>query len=172
MVRGVGEAVIRDVNRLFAEGTAAGASDEQLLSRYIAARDRSSLAFEAIVRRHGPMVLETCRRLLDGDHHAAEDAFQATFLVLARRADSIVTHASGSLGPWLHEVACRTARKARIERFRHEKRDLRAARIMLRSSTRPWIASPLSTTTASCTRRCRDCRGSTERRSCSATSKG
>ena len=72
------------------------------------------------------MVLETCRRLLDGDHHAAEDAFQATFLVLARRADSIVTHASGSLGPWLHEVACRTARKARIERFRHEKRDLRA----------------------------------------------
>ena len=137
MVRGVGEAVIRDVNRLFAEGTTAGASDEQLLSRHLAARDRSSLAFEAIVRRHGPMVLETCRRLLDGDHHAAEDAFQATFLVLARRADSIVTHASGSLGPWLHEVACRTARKARIERFRHEKRDLRAARIMLRSSNAP-----------------------------------
>jgi DNA-directed RNA polymerase specialized sigma24 family protein len=123
MVRGTGKVVIREIDRLFAEGTAAGASDEQLLARFAAARDRSSLAFEAIVRRHGPMVLETCRRLLGGDHHAAADAFQATFLVLARRAGSIRGLQSGSLAPWLHEVACRTARKARVASARRRKRE-------------------------------------------------
>ncbi len=127
MIRDLGHSVIRDVGRLIEEGTSAGASDEQLLSRFTAARDRSSAAFEAIVRRHGPMVLETCRRLLGGDHHAAEDAFQATFLVLARRADAGITHPSGSLGPWLHEVASRTARKARVSRLRREKRELSAS---------------------------------------------
>jgi RNA polymerase sigma factor (sigma-70 family) len=128
MVRGIGNSVIQDVERLYAEGTTAGASDEQLLSRFATARDRSSLAFETIVRRHGPMVLETCRRLLGGDHHAAEDAFQATFLVLARRANVISTSPCGSLGPWLHEVACRTARKARVARLRRETRESSAIR--------------------------------------------
>jgi RNA polymerase sigma factor (sigma-70 family) len=123
MIRGTGKVVIRDIERLLVEGTTAGASDEQLLSRFAAARDRSSLAFEAIVRRHGPMVLETCRRLLEGDHHAAEDAFQTTFLVLARRAGAIRVRPAGSLGPWLHEVACRTARKARIARLRRQNRE-------------------------------------------------
>ena len=128
MIRDLGHSVIRDVGRLIEEGTSTGSSDEQLLSRFTAARDRSSPAFEAIVRRHGPMVLETCRRLLDGDQHAAEDAFQATFLVLARRRRCGITHPSGSLGPWLHEVACRTARKARVARIRREKRELSASR--------------------------------------------
>jgi RNA polymerase sigma factor (sigma-70 family) len=123
MIRGSGNAAIRDVERLLVEGTAAGVSDEHLLARFAAARDRSSLAFEAIVRRHGPMVLETCRRLLRGDHHAAEDAFQATFLVLARRAGAIRVRPSGSLAPWLHEVACRTARKARVAGIRRRRRE-------------------------------------------------
>src|SRR5262245_18021999 len=72
------------------------------------------------------MVLEACRRIL-GDHHAAEDAFQATFLALARRAGSIVRHPTGSLGPWLHQVACRTARKARLASSRRASRERRAA---------------------------------------------
>ena len=90
MVRGSWKTVIRDVDHLYTEGTAAGWSDDQLLSRFITARDESNLAFETIVRRHGPMVLEVCRRLL-GNHDDAQDAFQATFMVLARRAGSI-TH--------------------------------------------------------------------------------
>jgi DNA-directed RNA polymerase specialized sigma24 family protein len=71
-------AVIRD---------GAGLTDAQLLSRFIERGDAA--AFEALVRRHGPMVLGVGRRLLR-NHHDAEDAFQATFLVLVRRAESIV----------------------------------------------------------------------------------
>ena len=128
MVRGTWTTVLRDIDRLYVEGTSAGSSDEQLLSRFTAMRERSELAFESIVRRHGPMVLEVCRRILGGDHHAAEDAFQATFLVLARRAGSITVRPSGSLGPWLHEVACRTAWKARVACSRREAREQYAAR--------------------------------------------
>ncbi len=126
MVRGLWKTVIRDVDHLYTEGTVAGWSDDQLLSRFITARDESNLAFETIVRRHGPMVLEVCRRLL-GNHDDAQDAFQATFLVLARRAGSIAPHPSGSLGPWLHQVACRTAHKARVARRRRQARERRAA---------------------------------------------
>jgi hypothetical protein len=81
--------VLQQVDRLYVEGTSTGCSDSQLLSRFAGARDESALAFEALVERHGPMVLKVCRRLLKGDHHAAEDAFQATFLVLARRAGTV-----------------------------------------------------------------------------------
>ena len=119
--------VIRQVDRLCVEGTSTGWSDSQLLSRFAGARDEAELAFEVIVQRHGPMVLEVCRRLLKGDHHAAEDAFQATFLVLARRASMVALRPTGSLGPWLHEVACRTAGKARVTTFRREMREQRAA---------------------------------------------
>jgi RNA polymerase sigma factor (sigma-70 family) len=83
-------------------------TDAQLLYRYCQRRDE--LAFTELVRRHGPMVLGVCRRLLR-DRQAAEDAFQATFLVLVRRARSVRWH--DSIAGWLHEVACRTARKAR-----------------------------------------------------------
>ncbi len=126
MVRGSWKTVIRDVDRLYTEGTAALWSDDQLLARYITARDDSNTAFETIVRRHGPMVLEVCRRLL-GNYDDAQDAFQATFLVLARRAGSIAPHPSQSLGPWLYQVASRTARKARGARRRREARERRAA---------------------------------------------
>jgi RNA polymerase sigma factor (sigma-70 family) len=126
MAREAWKTVIHQVDRLCTEGTSSGWSDDQLLARFATAREESAVAFEAIVRRHGPMVLETCRRALGGDRHAAEDAFQATFLVLARRARSIVVPPSGSLGPWLHQVACRTARNARLASSRRKARERRA----------------------------------------------
>jgi len=96
---------------LFEGGCSAGLSDRQLLERFTACRERADeAAFAAIVARHGPMVLGVCRQLL-GDHHHAEDAFQAVFFVLARRARSI--RDPELLGTWLYGVALRTARKAR-----------------------------------------------------------
>jgi RNA polymerase sigma factor (sigma-70 family) len=93
-------------------------SDPQLLEAFRAYADEA--AFAVLVRRHGPMVLGTCRRII-GAEADAEDAFQATFLVLARKA-----HAIGRpdlLGPWLHLVACRTARKARAVLARRRGRE-------------------------------------------------
>ncbi|HLH27437.1 MAG TPA: sigma-70 family RNA polymerase sigma factor, partial [Acidimicrobiales bacterium] len=114
---------------LFAAGTATGLTDRELLERYTARRAEATgaataaeLAFAALVDRHGPMVWGVCRRVL-GDTHEAEDAFQATFLVLARKAGSV--RIRDSLAPWLHEVACRVAlcaRAADVRRRRHERR--------------------------------------------------
>ncbi|MBL8793588.1 MAG: RNA polymerase sigma factor [Planctomycetia bacterium] len=92
-----------------------GQTDTELLERFIGQRDEA--AFEALVQRHGPLVWGVCRRSL-ADPHAAEDAFQATFLVLARRAEAIVQRAS--VRSWLYGVACRIARRAR-ERDRRER---------------------------------------------------
>src|ERR1700733_11304172 len=78
-----------------------GEPDAELLRRYLAG---DALAFETLVWRHGSMVLGVGQHLLR-DAHAAEDAFQVTFLALARRAGSIVRH--GSVGPWLGRVALR-----------------------------------------------------------------
>jgi RNA polymerase sigma factor (sigma-70 family) len=82
-------------------------SDRELLESFVVRRDAAS--FEALVRRHGPMVLGVCRRLLR-NHHDAEDAFQATFLVLIRRASVVPP---GAVGNWLYGVAYRTALDAR-----------------------------------------------------------
>jgi RNA polymerase sigma factor (sigma-70 family) len=104
------DTALRDIDALFRLGVVAELSDWQLLERFAARCDaEAQIAFEAIVRRHGPMVLGVCRRALD-DYHAAEDAFQATFLVLALRARAI--NKRESLGPWLHGVAARISRRA------------------------------------------------------------
>jgi RNA polymerase sigma factor (sigma-70 family) len=91
-------------------------SDNQLIDTFLTgAKDDSATAFEALVKRHGPMVFGVCRHVLGRDQDA-EDAFQATFLVLARKAGTI--HKREILGCWLYEVAHRTALRARKRRDR------------------------------------------------------
>jgi RNA polymerase sigma factor (sigma-70 family) len=111
-------AVLDQLDRLFNRGTVAGLSEGALLERYVAGGDEA--AFAALVARHGPMVLGVCRRVLR-DERDVEDAFQATFLVLVRRAGAI---RDGDLvGRWLHGVAHRVAVRARAHsarRFVHE----------------------------------------------------
>jgi RNA polymerase sigma factor (sigma-70 family) len=92
--------------------------DQQLLERYL--RERDEAAFAVLVQRHGPMVWGVCRRALPG-RQDAEDAFQATFLVLVRRAGSI--RKSESLSPWLHGVAQRIAVKAREQDRKRRRRE-------------------------------------------------
>jgi RNA polymerase sigma factor (sigma-70 family) len=91
--------------------TADGPSDAQLLERFVRARDQA--AFELLVWRHGPMVLSVCRRVLRREHDA-EDAFQAAFLTLVRKAAAVGRRAS--VGGWLHTVAYRIALRARAGR--------------------------------------------------------
>jgi RNA polymerase sigma factor (sigma-70 family) len=110
--------VVRQLEALFQGGSAAGLSDRQLLERFMASRDEA--AFAALVDRHGPMVLGVCRQLL-GDAQHAEDAFQATFLVLAQKARSI--RDPDVLGNWLYGVATRTARCARQQVARRKRRE-------------------------------------------------
>jgi RNA polymerase sigma factor (sigma-70 family) len=101
------------VRWLVGEGTAEEITDAQLLERFRTAREEA--AFALLVHRHGPLVWRVCLRVL---RHAqdAEDAFQATFLVLARKAGTI--HKSSSVGSWLYGVALRTATRARARNGR------------------------------------------------------
>jgi RNA polymerase sigma factor (sigma-70 family) len=105
---------------MLAEG--ADLTDGQLLECFVSRREPAAL--EALVRRHGPMVWGVCRRLL-GNHHDAEDAFQAAFLVLVRKAASIRWRAK--VGNWLYGVAHQTALKARAMRARRQQRERPAA---------------------------------------------
>src|SRR5689334_7627253 len=100
-------------------GRLATASDRDLLADYEAGRGEA--AFTELMRRHGPMVLRTCRRVL-GHGPDAEDAFQATFIMLARKAGPL-RRDERSLGGWLHHVACQTAQnvlKSAVRRKAHE----------------------------------------------------
>jgi RNA polymerase sigma factor (sigma-70 family) len=91
------------------------ATDQELLDSFV--RQRDTAAFAALLERHGPMVLGVCRRLLR-DSHAAEDAFQATFLVLAQKAADV--RRPEALGGWLYSVATRLARKLRADSARRD----------------------------------------------------
>jgi RNA polymerase sigma factor (sigma-70 family) len=116
----------RQLDSLFNEGTVAGLTDAQLLERFTSAPAESAeLAFEALVQRHGPMVFRVCRAILR-DSHDAHDAFQTTFLVLVKKARRLWVRES--LGPWLHEVAHRTASRARSAGARRRKHERLAAR--------------------------------------------
>ena len=84
-------------------------TERQLLKSFVTANDPE--AFRVLIERHGPMVLAVCRTVLR-EQHDVEDAFQDTFLVLAKRAGTIKHHES--IGPWLHRVALRRARRARL----------------------------------------------------------
>ena len=113
------------IHTLFEAGTLGGLTDAQLLKHFAARRDwASEAAFALIVERHGPMVLRVCRSIL-ADHHSAEDAFQATFLVLAQKAGSL--RSRDNLSPWLYQVAYRVASCARLAASRRRKHELGAA---------------------------------------------
>ena len=128
---GRSHAMIEPLRTLFAAGTVAGLSDGALLELF--ATRRSESAFAALVQRHGATVRRVCRALLD-DPHDADDAFQATFLVLARKARSV--RRPELLGNWLYGVAHRSARKLRRQAARRRDREAREA-----SMARPQEAS-------------------------------
>jgi RNA polymerase sigma factor (sigma-70 family) len=106
--------------------------DAGLLARFLTDRDED--AFAALVQRHGPLVYGTCRRIL-GNPSDTDDAFQAVFFVLARRAPTL--RLDRSIGPWLHGVAVRVAKKLRGQIVQRRLRDMAAAR-----SERVEMATP------------------------------
>src|SRR6266849_1374284 len=114
--------IIRHLRSVALRQAGGGLEDAQLLERFLAERDEA--AFEALVRRHGPMVFGVCRRVLGG-RHDAEDAFQATFLVLACKAAAVRDR--GAVGSWLYGVAYRTAGKARARAARRRVQEREAA---------------------------------------------
>jgi RNA polymerase sigma factor (sigma-70 family) len=110
--------LVRHLRRATAPPSAAGLRDGELLERFL--RERDEAAFELLLWRHGPMVLGTCRRLLRHQQDA-EDAFQATFLVLLRKARSVSR--GEALGAWLYRVAHRVALRARAAAQRRARRE-------------------------------------------------
>jgi RNA polymerase sigma factor (sigma-70 family) len=124
--------VLRHLRRAALLCDRADHSDGQLLGDYVSRRDETALA--ALVRRHGAMVWGVCRRVLR-DHHDAEDAFQATFLVLARRAASIASREL--LANWLYGVARQTALKARATAARRRARERQVTEMPEPAATDP-----------------------------------
>jgi len=132
---------LSQINGLFAEGTATGLSDSQLLDRFLA--KGNAAAFEALVVRHGPLVMSVCRGILR-DPNDAEDAFQATFSVLLKKSGSI--RRRNALGGWLHRVAHRVAVHANVTAARrrlHERQAGQMADVI--SQTGPVLSGELLT---------------------------
>jgi RNA polymerase sigma factor (sigma-70 family) len=113
MTRGDPNVLLRHIGRLAGAQGADALTDRALIQQFAAEGDEA--AFAALVRRHGPMVLRVCRHVL-GNAHDAEDAFQAAFLVLARKAAALLWRES--VAGWLHQVASRVALKARTAAYR------------------------------------------------------
>ena len=111
-------AVLRSLHRAAGPSGGGPLTDPELLERWVARRDGA--AFEVLVWRHGPMVLNVCRRLLPQEHDA-EDAFQAAFFALGRKAGSISKRCS--VGAWLYRVAYRTALAARVRAAKRARRE-------------------------------------------------
>jgi RNA polymerase sigma factor (sigma-70 family) len=117
--------VLRHFRALCEVGVARDLTDGQLLERFSTTRGSTGdLAFEALVERHGPLVWRACRSRLSNTEDA-HDAFQATFLILLRKAPSLWV--KDSLAPWLHQVALRTARRASLSAARRQQLHIDAA---------------------------------------------
>jgi RNA polymerase sigma factor (sigma-70 family) len=117
MDAGASASYLRDMHTLFDAGTASGLSDRQLLERFAGGGDSSAeAAFETLIQRHGPMVMRVCQTTLGREQADSHDAFQATFLVLVQKSQSI--RRLESVGSWLFGVASRLARRARVEAAR------------------------------------------------------
>ncbi len=136
--------VLVEIERIFEGGIVAGLSDRQLVEAFGSGTDHAAeAAFAALIDRHGAMVLRVCRAILR-NHHDAQDAFQATFLVLAQRARSLWVR--DSLGPWLHGVACRVSACSKRAANRRRQIERRAAEAgTINASTRgddhdDWIS--------------------------------
>jgi RNA polymerase sigma factor (sigma-70 family) len=121
MAKVVSSPILQLIRRVALDERVRQLSDHELLPRFTGQGDEA--AFHALLLRHGPMVLEVCRGVL-GNEADGEDAFQATFLILARKASSI--RKTESLGSWLHGVAYRTALKARAQAATRRKIEARA----------------------------------------------
>jgi RNA polymerase sigma factor (sigma-70 family) len=125
-------ATVCQMQALFNQGTVSGLTDAELLQRFTARTgEDAESAFSVLMDRHGPMVMRVCRRVLS-DAQDFDDAFQATFLVLVRKAGRLtIKH---SLGPWLHGVALRAASCARSTAARRRVHERRAAEMRAEST--------------------------------------
>ncbi len=122
----------RNLQAIFESGTCTGLTDAHLVDRFVNEPGRSAhLAFEALVTRHGPMVLRVCRGILR-DEHDAQDACQAVFLILARRAWAI--RSRDSLAGWLYRIAVRVSKRQRCRKNRE-------AILQGRGERRGWLLS-------------------------------
>src|SRR5207247_4575643 len=117
------DSFLHHIRHLIGGVAAAALTDGQLLERFLVGRDET--AIQVLVRRYGPLVFGVCRRVLH-NAHAAEDAFQATFLVLVRKAPSL--DRGKPLGGWLYTVAYRLALRARANELRRQRSEEQAAR--------------------------------------------
>ncbi len=124
MTTGPGRHLLNQLRRTLGAPALAGLPDGPLLHRFAAGGGDALPAFDLLLRRHGPLVWRACRAALR-DEHAAEDAFQATFLLLVRKASRLSLR--GSLGPWLFGVALRVCAHARRDAARRQAHERRAA---------------------------------------------
>ena len=128
-------AAIEEIHTLFHWGAMGTWTDDQLMAQFLSGQEGSEAAFRVLIQRHGPMVLGVCRRIL-GDEHAAEDAFQATFLVLVKKAGTL--RDCNLLTNWLYGVALRVANKEKARGARRRVVERQAAE----QTARPGGSTP------------------------------
>ena len=121
---------VRPIHTLFSVGAIGGLTDGELLEMFqVQHGEAAELAFAVIVKRHGPMVRNVCQRVLR-DPHDADDAFQATFVILVKKASLLTLN--DSLGPWLHGVALRVASCARSANSRRRMHERKAGEVRIK----------------------------------------